>query len=394
MSSGDLPGYPMARTCPYHPPAAHERYRANGPVSRARLYDGREAWLVTGYEQTRQVLLDARTYSSDRQHPHYPAIAPRFEAARKVRNLIGMDPPEHTAQRQLLMSSFTARRVTALRPRVRRLVDDLLDEVLRTGPPADLVAGFALPVPSMAISELLGVPYRDHATFERLSRCVVTGGTTAEEGAEAFRELAGYLDDLVRAKQAEPGEGLLDALVAEHSLGRQELVDLALLLLVAGHETTASALALATLTLLDHPGVLAELRAEPSLIPGAVDELLRFTSVVDGMARFATRDAELGGQRILAGDAVVLVLSSANRDPAAFGGPDTVDPRRPARHHVSFGHGVHQCIGQNLARAELEIALGTLLRRIPGLRLAVPTDQLPHKDPGGIQGVLELPVTW
>jgi pentalenic acid synthase len=394
MSSRDLPEYPMKRTCPYHPPAGYERYRANGPVSRARLYDGRKAWLVTGHEQTRQVLLDAKTFSSERQHPDYPAIAPRFEAARKVRNLIGMDPPEHTAQRQVLMSSFTARRITALRPRIEELVDELLDEMLRTGPPADLVAGFALPVPSMAISDLLGVPYRDHATFERLSRRVVTGSTTAAEGAEAFRELAGYLHGLVQDKQSGQGDGLLDALIAEHSLGREELVDLALLLLVAGHETTASAIALGTLTLLENPDELAELAADPSLTPGAVDELLRFTSIVDGMARFATRDAELGGQRIRAGDAVILVLSSANRDPDAFDDPDTADLRRAARHHVSFGHGVHQCIGQNLARAELEIALGTLLRRIPTLRLAVPADQLPGKDPGGIQGVWELPVTW
>jgi pentalenic acid synthase len=393
MSSPGLPEFPMARTCPYDPPVGYRRYQ-DGPVSRASLYDGRAAWLVTGHEQARQVLLDAKTFSSNRQHPAYPAIAPRFEAARKVRNLIGMDPPEHTAQRRLLLSSFTDKRVATLRPGIRHQVDVLLDELLRQGPPADLVSGFALPVPSMAISELLGVPYADHVVFERLSRRVVTGGTTAADGAEAFGELRGYLDGLIRDKQADPGDGLLDRLIAEQALPRTELVDLALLLLVAGHETTASAIALGTLALLENPDQLARLRADPGLLPGAVDELLRFTSIVDGMARFATRDIEIAGRHIHAGDAVILVLSSANRDPAAFADPDTVDLGRPARHHLSFGHGVHQCIGQNLARAELEIALGALLRRVPTLRLAVPADRLPRKDPGGIQGVTELPVTW
>ncbi|NJP45200.1 cytochrome P450 [Actinacidiphila epipremni] len=394
----EVPEYPLPRSCPYHPPAGYDRYTAEGPVTRVRLYNGRQVWAVSGHAEARQVLLDAATYSSDRIHPHFPALAPRFESARKVRNFIGMDPPDHTVQRKMMLSTFTVKKVAQLRPGIQKLVDDLIDRIEERGPVADLVPDFALPVPSIVICELLGVPYDDHAFFEQQSRRVVTGSTTLEDSAAAFGELSRYLDGLIRRKQAEPGDGLLDTLIAEQvdtgALTRRDLVDIALLLLVAGHETTASAIALGVVTLLENPDQLAALRADASLLPTAVEELLRFMAIADGVARFATVDTELAGHRIRAGDGVVVVISTANRDERAFAGGDAFDVARGARNHISFGHGVHQCIGQNLARAEMEIALSTLFRRLPGIRLEVPSRRLPLKEAGGVQGVWELPVTW
>lgn len=394
----ELPAYPQARGCPFQPPAGYDDYREQGPVSLVELYNGRRVWAVSGHAEARQVLLDAATYSSDRVHPHYPATAPRFESARKVRNFIGMDPPEHTVQRRMLLTNFTVRKVQALRPGIQRLVDELIDAIEAKGPVADLVPDFALPVPSVVICELLGVPYADHGFFEQQSRRVVTGTTSLEDSADAFAQLASYLDGLIRRKEEEPGDGLLDTLIAEQlstgALTRRDLVDIALLLLVAGHETTASAIALGVLTLLESPEQLAALRADESLLPGAVEELLRYMAIADGVARFATVDTELGGHQVRAGDGVIVVISSANRDDEAFPSADAFDVGRGARHHISFGHGVHQCIGQNLARAEMEIALSTLFRRLPGLRLAEPAGQLPVKEPGGVQGIWRLPVTW
>ncbi|MER5873499.1 cytochrome P450 [Streptomyces sp. NPDC002044] len=396
--AGSPPAYPQGRSCPFQPPAGYDRYREEGPVSLVELYDGRRVWAVSGHAEARKVLLDAVTFSSDRVHPHYPATAPRFEAARKVRNFIGMDPPEHTVQRRMLLSTFTVKKVAALRPGIQRLVDELIDSIEAKGPVADLVPDFALPVPSIVICELLGVPYTDHAFFEHQSRRVVTGTTTLEDSADAFAQLSGYLDGLIRRKEREPGDGLLDTLIAEQltpgHLSHRDLVDIALLLLVAGHETTASAIALGILTLLQNPAQLAALRSDAALLPGAVEELLRYMAIADGVARFATTDTELGGHAVKAGDGVIVVISTANRDEDAFPGANAFEVARGARHHISFGHGVHQCIGQNLARAEMEIALSTLFRRLPGLRLAVPAAALPLKEPGGVQGIWELPVTW
>ncbi|MEU5401319.1 cytochrome P450 [Streptomyces sp. NPDC005963] len=397
-STRPLAAYPQARGCPYQPPTGYQRYREEGPVSLVELYNGRRVWAVSGHAEARKVLLDAETFSSDRVHPHYPATAPRFEAARKVRNFIGMDPPEHTVQRRMLLSTFTVKKVQALRPGIERLVNELIDGLEAKGPVADLVADFALPVPSIVICELLGVPYSDHAFFEQQSRRVVTGTTSLEDSVDAFAQLSSYLDQLIRRKEQSPDDGLLDTLIAEQltpgHLSHRDLVDIALLLLVAGHETTASAIALGVLTLLESPDQLAALRADSALLPGAVEELLRYTAIADGVARFATRDTELGGHRIRAGDGVIVVISTANRDESAFPGADSFDVARGARHHISFGHGVHQCIGQNLARAEMEIALSTLFRRLPGLRLAVPAEELPLKEPGGVQGIWKLPVSW
>jgi pentalenic acid synthase len=265
------------------------------------------------------------------------------------------------------------------------------------GPPAELVSAFALPVPSMVICALLGVPYADHDFFEAQSRKLLRGPTLAD--AQGARDqLDAYLGSLIDRKQKDPGDGLLDDLIQEQlragAVDRTELVSLATILLVAGHETTANMISLGTFTLLRHPERLAELRADPALMPAAVEELLRFLSIAEGLLRVATEDIEVGGVVIRADEGVVFSTSVINRDTAAFTEPDVLDWHRPPGHHVAFGFGIHQCLGQNLARAEMEIALLSLFDRLPGLRLAAPVDDIPFKPGDTIQGMLELPVTW
>ncbi|MFF6996760.1 cytochrome P450 [Streptomyces sp. NPDC008313] len=389
--------FPQDRTCPYHPPTGYDALRRARPLSRASLYDGREVWVVTGHAAARQLLADPRL-SSDRTGPAFPAPTARFADSRKRRvALLGVDDPEHHAQRRGLVPAFTLKRVAALRPRIQETVDRLIDAMEAKGTEAELVGDFALPVPSMVICSLLGVPYADHDFFEEQSRRLLRGPASADT-QDARDRLDAYLGSLIDRKRADPGDGILDDLVRDGlesgTLDRAELTSLATILLVAGHETTANMISLGTFTLLAHPGRLDELRAEPELMPAAVEELLRFLSIADGLLRVATEDIETAGVTIRAGEGVVFSTSVINRDEDAYARPDALDWRRPARHHVAFGFGVHQCLGQNLARAEIEIALRSLFGRLPALRLARPADEIPFKPGDTLQGMLELPVTW
>ncbi|AXE25141.1 cytochrome P450 [Streptomyces globosus] len=389
--------FPQNRTCPYHPPTAYEPLRAGRPLSRVSLFDGRSVWIVTGHAEARALLADARL-SSDRQNAAFPAPTPRFAGLRDRRTaLLGVDDPEHNAQRRMLIPSFTLKRTAALRPRIQETVDRLLDDMVARGPRAELVGAFALPVPSMVICDVLGVPYEDHEFFEEQSRRLLRGPEMADV-EDARTRINAYLAELIERKRSEPGEGLLDELVGRHveagGTDVGELVSLAAILLIAGHETTANMISLGTFTLLRHPEQLAELREDPSLLPAAVEELMRFLSIADGMLRVATEDIEVGGVTVRADDGVVFSTSVINRDEAVFERPDVLDWHRPARHHLGFGFGVHQCLGQNLARAEMEIALGTLFARLPGLRLAADPDRIPFKPGDTLQGMVELPVAW
>ncbi|MBV2357253.1 cytochrome P450 [Streptomyces sp. J2-1] len=392
--------FPQDRTCPYHPPTGYAPMRGAPGLSRVTLYDGREVWAVTDQDTARTLLADPRL-STDRTRPGFPVPTERFARAARERRvaLLGLDDPEHRTQRRMLIPSFTLRRAADLRPSIQRTVDGLLDTMLEQGAPADLVSAFALPVPSMVICGLLGVPYADHEFFEEQSRRLLRG--PAPEDTLAARDaLEGYLGGLVDAKArgTEPGDGVLDTLVREQygegALDRRDLIALAVILLVAGHETTANMISLGTFTLLRHPDRLAELRADPALLPAAVEELMRMLSIADGLLRMALTDIEVAGTTVRAGDGVLFPTSVINRDPRQYADPDTLDFHRASRQHVAFGFGVHQCLGQNLARAELEIALGTLIRRLPGLRLAAPADEIPFKPGDTIQGMLELPVSW
>ncbi|MFG3322921.1 cytochrome P450 [Streptomyces sp. NPDC048171] len=389
--------FPQDRTCPYHPPAAYDPLRATRPLARVTLFDGRPVWLVSGHTTARRLLADQRL-STDRTRDGFPATSARLTAVRgRSPALLGVDDPEHRDQRKMVIPEFTLKRAAAMRPRIQEIVDERLDAMIAQGPPADLVPAFALPVPSMVICALLGVPYADHDFFEEQSRRLLRG-PRPEDTLEARDRLESYLGELVDRKRADPGEGLLDDLVrqqlSEGTLDRDQLIAFAVILLVAGHETTANMISLGTFTLLRNPGRLAELRADPGLLPGAVEELMRVLSIADGLLRTAVEDIEVEGQTIRAGDGVVFATSVINRDETVYPEPDTLDWHRPARHHVAFGFGIHQCLGQNLARAELEIALRSLFERLPELRLAAPAEEIPFKAGDTIQGMLELPVTW
>ncbi|MFB6810781.1 cytochrome P450 [Streptomyces sp. NPDC056387] len=389
--------FPQDRTCPYHPPAAYDPLREGKPLSRVTLFDGRSVWVVTGHPEARALLADGRL-SSDRRNEAFPTPTKRFKGLQNRRTaLLGVDDPEHNAQRRMLIPSFTLKRTAALRPAIQETVDRLIDEMVARGPQAELVNDFALPVPSMVICALLGVPYADHEFFESQSRRLLRGPELADV-EDARDRINGYLADLIERKRTDRGDGLLDELIATRletgETDVEELVSLAAILLIAGHETTANMISLGTFTLLRHPEQLAELRADPSLITVAVEELMRFLSIADGMLRVATEDIEIGGETIRTDDGVVFSTSVINRDAAVFEEPDSLDWHRSARHHVAFGFGIHQCLGQNLARAEMEIALGTLFERLPGLRLAAEPDRIPFRPGDTIQGMVELPVAW
>ncbi|MFF6908897.1 cytochrome P450 [Streptomyces sp. NPDC012389] len=389
--------FPQDRGCPYHPPAGYAPLREGRPLSRVTLFDGRPVWAVTGHALARRLLADPRL-STDRTHPDFPIPARRFAGAQPRRvALLGVDDPEHNTQRRMLIPTFSVKRIGALRPRIQETVDRLLDAMERQGPPAELVSAFALPVPSMVICALLGVPYADHTFFEERSQRLLRG-PGADDVNRARDELEEYLGALIDRKRTEPGDGLLDELIhRDHPDGpvdREQLVAFAVILLIAGHETTANMISLGTFTLLRHPEQLAALRAGETTTAVVVEELLRFLSIADGLQRLATEDMEIDGATIRKGEGVVFSTSLINRDTDVFPRAETLDWDRPARHHLAFGFGIHQCLGQNLARTELDIAMRTLFERLPGLRLAVPADEIRHKPGDTIQGLLELPVAW
>ncbi|MBF6437184.1 cytochrome P450 [Nocardia cyriacigeorgica] len=394
-------GLPQQRDAgPFDPPSAITRLRAALPVSPLLFPDGHEGWLVTGYEAVRALLADTRFSSrQDLDIMHIPYETPGMpfptEPSPQIPGLfISMDPPDHTRLRRKLIGAFTVRRMRALEERIAEIVEERLDAMAALTPPVDLVAEFALPVPSLVICEMLGVPYEDRANFQANSAQFLVKDQTVEEKMAAFGAMHTYLAQLVARKRAEPGEDILSDLARDEDLGIDELTGIAFLLLLAGHETTANMLSLGTFALVEHPDQLALLHAEPELIPDAVEELLRYLSVADIFYRYATEDIELCGETIPAGSTVVVSLLAANRDPMRFEEPDRLDIHRKARGHVSLGHGMHQCLGQQLARIEMAAGFAGLLRRFPTLSLAVPADQVPLRTDMNIYGVHELPVTW
>lgn len=395
---------PVARTCPFAAPAEYGHLREKAPVAKVHLAGGNgEAWWVSGHREGRAVLADRR-FSSDRRKENFPI--PNGDAATRERfrtqppSLISMDGDEHIAARRALISEFTVRRLATLRPRIQQIVDHFVDEMLATERhPVDLVRALSLPVPSMVICEMLGVPYSDHDFFQERTAELVRRTVEPEIRAGALDQLRAYLGDLIDDKIADPGDDLFSRQIAkqraEGTYDRATMVSLAFLLLLAGHETTANMISLGVVGLLNHPDQLAKLRADPDRTPLAVEEMLRYFTIVEtATSRVATEDVEIGGVTIASGDGVVISGLAANWDPNVFDDPEHLDIERGARNHVAFGFGPHQCLGQNLARLELRIVFDTLFRRIPDLRLAVPVDEVAFKTDSPIYGAWELPVTW
>ncbi|GAB3483698.1 cytochrome P450 [Amycolatopsis cihanbeyliensis] len=393
-------GLPMKRDAgPFAPPRQITRLREARPVSPLVFPDGHEGWLVTGYDAVRQVMADTRFSSrQDIGVLHVPYETPGMPAATEpspqVPGLfIAMDPPDHTRLRGRLTGAFTVRRMKQLEERITEITERQLDELTRLTPPVDLVKEFALPVPSLVICELLGVPYADRENFQVNSARFLVKDQTLDEKMAAYGAMTAYLAELVTGKRAEPGEDILSDLASQDDLTIEELTGAAFLLLLAGHETTANMLGLGTFALLEHPQQSAELRADPDLLPGAVEELMRYLSVADIFYRYATEDIELGGETIEMGSTVVISLLAANHDSRRFDDAGILDIHREARGHLSFGHGVHQCLGQQLARIEMRAGFEGLLRRFPDLQLAVPASDVKLRTDMNIYGVHELPVT-
>jgi cytochrome P450 len=388
---------PTTRDNPFDPP--REVLDDPRPLRRILFSDGTLGWLVANYDLGRAVLADLRFSSSLERRKalvRRPNVGDfRADAPAPPGFFIGMDPPDHTRLRRLLTGQFTVRRMKALEPRVERIVADHLDAMAQTGPPVDLVPAFALPIPSLVICELLGVPYADRERFQRDSSVILSLTATEEAQGAAMASLNSFLAELVEQKHAEPADDILGGLVAGGELTDDELVGVAFVLLIAGHETTANMLSLGTFALLTHPEQASALREGRADVANAVEELLRYLTIIQwGITRTAVEDVPLGGELIRAGEPVAVYAPTVNRDPARFPGGHELDITADAHGHVTFGHGVHQCLGQQLARIEMRAAYPALLRRFPTLRLAVPPEEVPVRDDMAIYGVHSLMVEW
>ncbi|MFF5804371.1 cytochrome P450 [Streptomyces sp. NPDC012746] len=382
--------------CPFDPPAGLAELRDERPLTRMAYPDGHVGWLATGYDTVRSIMGDSR-FSSRYELMHYPfpggpeGPLPPAPAG----DMTGMDAPEHTRFRRLLMGKFTVRRMRRLTERVEEITAEHLDAMERRGPGTDLVEAFARPVPALMICELLGVPYADRERFQSYAHTAMSLAVTPEERYGAMVGLQDYMATLVAAKRADPSDDLLGDLARDSDLTDEELTGVGGFLLAAGLDTTTNMIAHGTFALLVNPAQAEALRTDPELAPQAVEELMRYLTIAHTSVKSALEDVELDGRLIEAGDTVTLSLEAANRDPERFPDhPDALDLHRKATGHLGLGHGIHQCLGQQLARVEMTVALPALLRRFPTLRLAVPAEEVPLRTDMNIYGVHRLPVTW
>lgn len=400
MTPPDCPIFPFRREDPFSPPPQYALARADGAVCPVSLWNGKRAWLVTRQAEIRELLSDDKRFSGAMADPNFPTVtAARVAVDKNERAFVGMDNPEHDRYRRLFTREFSVRRMQALKPKIAAIAESLIDEMERAGPPVDLVAMLAVKFPSLVMSELFGSPYEDHPF---IIRCAVARHGLTQSTGEAetkARELADYVLRLIHTKEANPGDDMVSRIIVEQvhtgHLTREEFADIGAMILRAGHDTTTNMIGMGTLLLLEHDDLRMQLAAEPELVEAAVEELLRFVSPVQfSPRRVALEDVEVGGVQIPKGEGLFMLLASANRDEAVFDRPNQLNFARDASHHLTFGYGIHQCLGQMLARYELHILFNTLLRRLPGLRLAVPLEQIRFKHDMQIYGVHNLPVAW
>jgi len=407
-TEAEIPAYPMARqaSCPFAPPPDVMALAEAKPLSRVRIWDGSTPWLITGYEQVRELFSDSRVSVDDRTpgFPHWNA-GMLSTVHKRPRSVFTADGEEHTRFRRMLSKPFTFKRVEGLRPAIQQITDDHLDAMLAGPQPADVVTALALPVPSLVISQLLGVPYEDADMFQHHANVGLARYATGEDTVKGAVSLNKYLAQLVEAKMENPApDSAPDAVsdlaerVKAGELSIREAAQLGTGLLIAGHETTSNMIGLGVLALLQNPDQLAVIRdaEDPKIVANAVEELLRYLSIIqNGQRRVALQDIAIAGEVIRAGDGIIIDLAPANWDAHAFTEPDRLYLHRSgADRNVAFGYGRHQCVGQQLARAELQIVYRTLFRRIPTLALAIPFEEVPFKHDRLAYGVYELPVTW
>ena len=400
-SDDELPDFPMARECPFSPPPAYQQMREERPVTPVRLWNGQKAWLVSRFDDVRKILVDKRV-SNNIVHPGFPVLyAARsavFKQYDKPPYFHFMDPPEHTEHRRMFTQDFSVAHVKEMEEEIQSIVDELIDEMLAGADrSADFVKAVALPIPTRVIARILGIPYADVLELQGMMDATSGFSQDPEVAKSSYARLTDYVSELIAQQEAHPSTGAISRVISEQlhpgKLDRPELIRVILFLLIVGHETTASMIALGTLMLLEHEEQREKLIEHPLLMQKAVEELLRYLSIVHlTTCRVAIEDIEIGGETIKAGEGIVALVSSANRDASQFEHPDVLDITRDARGHVAFGFGVHQCLGQSLARLELRITLNSILRRAPTLTLAQPIDDLKFK--GYINGVQSMTVAW
>lgn len=404
VTAADVPEYPMPRAagCPFAPPPGVMTLAEARPLSRVRIWDGSTPWLITGYEQCRELFSDSRVSVDDRL-PGFPHWNAGMVATvhKRPRSVFTSDGEEHTRFRRMLSKPFTFRRVEGLRPAIQQITEEHIDAMLAGPKPADIVTALALPVPSLVISELLGVPYEDAEMFQHHANVGLARYATGDDTLKGAMSLNKYLADLVQTKMETPAEDAVSDLAERVKAGElsvKEAAQLATGLLIAGHETTANMLGLGVLALLENPDQLPAIRDadDPKIVANAVEELLRYLSIIqNGQRRVAVEDIAVAGEVIRAGEGIIIDLAPANWDAHAFTEPERLYLHRSgADRNVAFGYGRHQCVGQQLARAEMQIVFRTLFRRIPTLQLAATLEDIPFKHDRLAFGVYELPVTW
>ena len=395
--------WPRDNSAPLAPPHQYATLREQAPVVQVSLWDGSLAWLVTDMEHFREVMTSPH-FSASPLTPGFPFVSPsRAAQSKSYQTFITMDPPEHGQYRRTLTKEFMAKRMQELRPRVQRSLDQLLDDMANQGGPADFIAAVALPLPSLVISLMLGVPYADHDKLQKWSGDRMDLSIAPEALTQSAKSMNEYIDALLREKERDPGDGsdLLSRMAIEwinpRKLSHADAVQMATLLYLAGHETTANQIGLGLLSLFQHPEQRRALMEDSILVRSAVEEMLRFHSITHmNSNRVATQDVVIGGQLIRKGEGVLALLHGANHDPVAFPEPERFDIRRDTKDqsHVAFSFGIHQCLGQPLARLELQVVFETLFKRFPDLRLAVLEDALQYKDKSFVYGLKALPVIW
>jgi hypothetical protein len=401
----EIPKMPLERDPerPLDPPAALYRMREAGQVALVMPNGPEPAWLITRHDDQRTLLTDPRM-SSDQTLPGFPVAVEGIKQSQgggTTRTIFGLDNPRHDVLRKMFARDFMVRKINSLRPRIQGHVDDLIDNMLAGPKPTDFVSSFALALPTLVISDVLGIPYQDQKMFHEVTDKIVNPFLPREEIAQATAELARYIGGLLERKLDDPQDDMLSRIAGYWDAGemtREEAVGGGMVLIPAGHETTANMITTSTVALLENPAQLDEIRPgdNPELIANAVEELLRYAHVPHyGRRRIALEDIEIAGHVIHQGEGVILPGNLADREPGIFeGDPDSLDIHREARHHLAFGYGIHQCLGQPLARAELQIVYATLFRRIPTLKIAIPRDEIPFKSELFIYGAHDLPVTW
>jgi len=397
--------YPTPRdpAAPFLPsPELRNLHAAGVPLTRVRTWDGGSHWLILSHAAQRKIMGDPRVSANDHL-PNFPFLTPAVAGTihERPKTIFDTDGAEHARFRRMLTNSFTRHRMEKIRPVIQRVTDDLIDKMLAGPQPTDLVEAFSLPLPSLMICELLGVPYEDHEFFEHHAKIATNSEVSPEKNSASNKELGGYIAKLIGTKIDHPEEDVISDLAARvkaQELEMPEAIILGMILLIAGHETSANMITLATALLLEHhPEQLALLgnTDDPQVVASAVEELLRYLTIPHLLQRrIAIEDIELEGVTIRKGEGIISSLPAANFDPAVFRDPEKLDLTRDARQHHAFGWGPHQCIGQQLSRIELQVVYPTLFRRVPTLRLAVPFSELRFKFDSLAFGIYELPVAW